>query len=225
MTECLVVIPARGGSKGVPRKNVLPVAGKPLVAHAILAARAAARVTRVVVSTDDAEIARVAGEHGAEVVERPAEISGDKASSESAVLHALAALRERDGYRPELVALMQCTSPLTSAEDLDGLIFALERERADSAFLAVPFFHFLWRKGADSSAEPINHGGKKRQRRQDMAPQFLENGAAYVMRTALFEATGERFCGRTVLHAVDAARCLEIDEPRDLRVAEVLMRP
>jgi YrbI family 3-deoxy-D-manno-octulosonate 8-phosphate phosphatase len=222
--ECLAVIPARGGSKGVPRKNVRDLAGKPLVAHTIQAALGAARITRVVVSTDDAEIAAAARRWGAGVVERPAEISGDKATSESAVLHALDSLREQGGYEPELVMLIQCTSPLTTAADLDGLVETLQNERADSAFAAAPFHHFLWRRGPDGAAQGINHEGKKRKRRQDLEPQFLENGAAYVMRTELFRQSHERFCGRTVPFVMDAERTLEIDDPLDFVKAEAVLR-
>jgi N-acylneuraminate cytidylyltransferase len=178
----------------------------------------------VIVSTDDADIAQVARRHGAEVVERPAELSGDTASSESAVLHVLNQLSAHEGYLPELVMLMQCTSPLTSAEDLSGLITTLEREQADAAFLAVPFAHFLWSLDRHAVSQPINHEGKKRKRRQELAPQYLENGAAYLMRTQAFVASGERFWGRVTLHAVDPARCLEIDDPIDLAKAEAALR-
>ncbi len=99
--EILAIIPARGGSKGIPRKNVLPLAGKPLIAHNIAAALASHLVTRVVVSTDDAEIAAVARDHGAEVVMRPDALAGDVARSEDALLHVLDTLEEAEGYRPK----------------------------------------------------------------------------------------------------------------------------
>lgn len=224
MTSCLAVIPARGGSKGIPGKNLRPVGGRPLLGRAIDAALGAGAIDRVVVSTDDAAIARTARECGAEVVERPADLSGDTASSEAAVLHCLDALRSTGQPDPELVMLIQCTSPLTTAADLDGAIATLRAAGADSCFTAVPFHHFLWETAADGSAVGINHSGSKRQRRQDLAPQLLENGAAYVMRTAAFRAAGDRFCGQVVAHVMPAERCLEIDEPADLVVAEALVR-
>jgi N-acylneuraminate cytidylyltransferase len=218
---CVAVIPARGGSKGVPRKNVRDLAGLPLVAHTIRAALAAKHVARVVVSTDDAEIAAVARRFGAEVVERPAELSGDTASSESALRHALEVL---SGERPPLVMMLQCTSPLTTARDLDEAVETLLRSNADSCFTAVPFFHFLWREGEGGEARGVNHDGKIRKRRQDLEPQYLENGAVYVMRTARFLEEGTRFCGKTVMCAVDAERLLEIDDPVDFVKAEAVMR-
>src|SRR5436190_22717791 len=107
----IAIIPARGGSKGVRRKNVLSIAGKPLVAHSILHARRAPGITRVVVSTDDPEIGAVSREYGAEVIPRPAELSGDKASSESALLQVLDYLKEKEVYEPDLVVFLQATSP------------------------------------------------------------------------------------------------------------------
>lgn len=218
--RCVAIIPARGGSKGVPRKNVLPLAGLPLVAHTIRCAQAAARVDRVIVSTDDAEIATVARRFGADVVDRPAELAGDAASSESAVLHALSVLDDV----PELVLMLQCTSPLTSPHDLDGAVDKLERSSADSCFTVVPFFHFLWDESAMGEAQGINHDGKVRKRRQDLEPQFLENGAVYVMRTRAFTSEKTRFCGKTVLFPTDPDRLLEIDEPVDFVKAEAVVR-
>jgi YrbI family 3-deoxy-D-manno-octulosonate 8-phosphate phosphatase len=221
--SCLAIIPARGGSKGVPRKNVRLLAGRPLIAWTIRAAREAKRVTRVVVSTDDGEIARVAGECGAGVVWRPAEISGDTASSESALLHVLGHLRETENYRPELLAFLQCTSPLTTAGDIDGTIGAMLDERADCALSATRFFHFVWRIDSDG-ASGVNHDKRVRQRRQERAAEFLENGAVYAMRTDGFLAARHRFFGKTAIHEVDAGRSLEIDDPKDFAVAEVLLR-
>lgn len=223
MPSCLAIVPARGGSKGVPRKNILPVGGVPLVAHAIRAALGAERITRLVVSTDDEEIAHTAEQFGAEVLHRPAAISGDTATSESAVVHCLQELREREGYVPDLTMLIQCTSPLTSSEDLDGLVAALLEKKADSAFIAVPFFHFLWEHDEQGRVKGVNHEGAKRKRRQDLTPAFLENGAAYLMRTQPFLETEERFCGEVAVYLADASRSLEIDDPADVVKAEALL--
>ena len=222
--EALAAIPARGGSKGIPRKNILPLAGKPLIAHTIEQAHRAANVTRVAVSTDDPEIAAVSGRYGAEVIRRPAEISGDGASSESALLHALDHLREAEQYEPDIVVFLQCTSPLTLAEDIDGTVGALLGRNADSALAVTPFHYFLWRENEDGNAHGINHHKSVRPLRQEREPQFLETGAIYVMRTAAFREARHRFFGRTAMYVMPPERCLEIDEPVDLRIAELLMR-
>ena len=116
----VAIIPARGGSQGIPRKNVLPIAGKPLLAHVIEQALASETVDRVFVSTDDPEIAEAARRHGAGVIDRPAEISGSRASSESALSHALETLEAVGRDEFDLLVFLQCTSPLTSSEDIDG---------------------------------------------------------------------------------------------------------
>jgi CMP-N-acetylneuraminic acid synthetase len=218
----LAIIPARGGSKGLPRKNVLVLAGKPLVAWSIEAARAAREVDRVVVSTDDDEIATVARTYGAEVVRRPEAISGDEASSESALLHVLQSLHDSERYRPDLLVFLQCTSPLTAAADIDGTVRALIDQDADTALAVVDFHYFLWRH-ANGDAEGINHDKRVRQRRQDREQQFLEAGAVYVMKTEGFLAAKHRFFGRTALYSMPPERRHEIDDIVDFRIAEAML--
>ncbi|MEY4580655.1 MAG: hypothetical protein RL701_5358 [Pseudomonadota bacterium] len=223
--SCCAVIPARGGSKGIIGKNLRVVGGKPLIAHTILAARAARRVDRVVVSTDDPAIAETATRYGAQVVWRPADLASDTASSEVALLHALEQLEQTERYKPELLAFLQCTSPLTLADDIDGTIEKLLSESADSALSVAQFHYFLWRAGTGTNAaEGINHDKRVRPRRQDREAEFLETGAVYAMRVAGFRAARHRFFGKTVLYETPAERVCEIDERVDLEVAEVLLR-
>lgn len=222
--EILGIIPARGGSKSIPRKNIVNVAGKPLISWIIEAALGSSLVNRVVVSTDDAEIAMVARQYNAEVIKRPTELSGDTASSESALLHTLEYLRTTEGYVPDLVVFLQCTSPLTSIEDIDETIRTLLTQQADTALSVTHFHHFLWKTDEDSNSEGINHDKAIRLRRQDREPQYLETGAVYVMRTEGFLQSKHRFFGKTVLYVVPPERGFEIDEPVDLKVAEVLLR-
>lgn len=218
----VTIIPARGGSKGVPRKNVRPVAGKPLLAWTVEAAVNAKTVDRVIVSTDDAEIGAVAERYGAEVVWRPAEISGDTVSSESALLHVLQVLKTR-GEVPEEIVFLQATSPLTTAEDIDACVNRLAETGADSAFTAKPFFYFVWKENPDGSCDGINHDKRTRPRRQDREPQYEENGAVYVMKTEGFLKTRHRFFGKTVMSLMPEERCFEIDTAFDLDVVERLL--
>lgn len=217
--EILAIIPARGGSKGIPRKNVLPLGGKPLIAHTIEAARAARRVTRVVVSTDDDEIADVSLAYGAEVVRRPPELASDMARSEDALLHVLSSLEAAEDYRPAIIVFLQCTSPLTSAEDIDGTIDALLEGDADSAVAVTAFHYFLWKMESEE-AVGVNHDKKVRLMRQQREPEYLETGAVYALRAQGFLASRHRFFGKTMLHETPAERRLEIDDPGDFRLAE-----
>ncbi|MEE1804085.1 N-acylneuraminate cytidylyltransferase [Streptomyces sp. JV176] len=225
----LAVIPARGGSKGVPAKNLAAVGGVPLVVRAVRACLAARRVTDVVVSTDDALIAEAARTAGAEVVLRPAAIAGDTATSEDAVLHAMdayGATRGQGATDPEVVLLVQCTSPFLTAEDLDGVTGAVTEDGADTALTVAPTHGFVWRQDGAGRTEPdgygVNHDKANRPRRQDRPQEYLETGAAYAMRADGFRAARHRFFGRTALVPTDPARVLEIDDPHDLARARLL---
>jgi YrbI family 3-deoxy-D-manno-octulosonate 8-phosphate phosphatase len=212
--SAVAVIPARGGSKGVPGKNVALVGGQPLIARAVRAARASRRIDRVLVSTDDPLIADVASDAGAEVVQRPAALAGDAATSESALLHAL------DTAAPdaEVALLVQCTSPFLSSTELDAVAAAVLDGAADCAFTAAPAHGFLWRPDGTG----VNHDPAGRLRRQDRPVELLETGAAYAMRVEGLRRTGHRFFDRIQPVVVDPGRTLEIDEPDDLARARLL---
>ncbi|MGC9495319.1 cytidylyltransferase domain-containing protein [Streptomyces sp. WG7] len=224
----LAVIPARGGSKGVPAKNLAPVGGVPLVARAVRECRAARLVTDVVVSTDDQAIAAAAREAGAEVVLRPAAIAGDLATSEAAVLHAMDTHEALHGAAVDVVLLVQCTSPFIVREDIDGVAGAVAEGGADTAVTVAPFHGFVWRDGADGTTGEaeggfgVNHDKSYRPRRQDRPQDLLETGAAYAMAAPGFREHRHRFFGRTELVRTDPARVLEIDDPHDLARARAL---
>jgi CMP-N,N'-diacetyllegionaminic acid synthase len=219
----LALVPARGGSKGIPGKNVRPLAGKPLLAHTLEQALGARTPMRVVVSTDDDEIAEVAFSCGAEVVRRPDALAGDTASSESALLHALDALEAADGYIPELVVFLQCTSPLRRPGDIDGAVEALRAAGADSLLSVVASHRFLWRIGPEGAAESVNYDWRRRPRRQDRAAEYAENGSIYVFRPAVLRQGGNRLGGRIALYEMDEWSAVDIDSPADFELAGWLM--
>jgi YrbI family 3-deoxy-D-manno-octulosonate 8-phosphate phosphatase len=217
--DVVAVIPARGGSKGVPGKNTAPVGGVPLVARAVAAALAAG-IRDVRVSTDDAGIAAAARRAGAGVVDRPAELAGDTATSESALLHALDVLAA-EGVRPQAVAFLQATSPFIEPEPLARAVRRVLDGDADSVLSAFETYAFLWRQGEDG-ATGVNHDASFRPRRQDREPHFQETGAFYVLRTAGFREAGFRFFGRVGIEPVAADRAVEIDDAHELELARVL---
>ncbi|MFE4694429.1 cytidylyltransferase domain-containing protein [Streptomyces sp. NPDC056749] len=229
----LAVIPARGGSKGVPAKNLARVGGVPLVARAVRACLASPEVTDVVVTTDDPEIAaaaRAAGEALGEdarlhCVQRPAAIAGDTATSEDAVLHALHAYEATaHGRKADVVLLVQCTSPFITRADIDGVATAVARDGADTAVTVAPFHGFVWRDGSavEDDTYGVNHDKSVRPRRQDRPQDYLETGAAYAMDVEGFRTHRHRFFGHTALVRTDPARVLEIDDPHDLARARAL---
>src|SRR5260370_5875896 len=140
--DCLALIPARSGSKGIPYKNIASVGGRPLIAWTIAAARAATRVNRIVVSTDDPDIAQVSEALGAEVpFLRPAEMAQDDTPGTVPLLHALGWLEEHEAYRPELVMLLQPTSPLRSSVDIEAAVELLRDRNADAVVSVTPVSH------------------------------------------------------------------------------------
>lgn len=221
--EVLAIIPARGGSKGIPRKNIQPLAGKPLLAHTIEHAKTAKTVTRVVVSTDDNEIAAVAKDYGAEVITRPAALSGDTASSEVALLHVLEELERKENYQPDLVVFLQCTSPLRWASDIDAGVQRLLATNSDCLLGVTRFNLFLWRETEQGSAAGINHNPGFRPMRQQMEPQYMETGVLYVMRATGFRTAGHRFFGKISLYEMPPERCLDINNRLDLVIAEAVL--
>lgn len=220
VTKVVVVIPARGGSRGVILKNLRTVGGLPLVTRAVASARQAALIDEVVVSTDHDAIAEAAAAAGATVVRRPEVIAGDTASSESAVLHALTELHSPEGD-PDVVVLLQCTSPFIDAESLDGAIERILSGRADSVFSAVENHSFLWRPEVNGVIG-VNHDARQRQRRQERPVEWRETGAFYAMRTSGLREYGHRFFGRVDVQPVPPIHAIEIDTPEDLELARAI---
>jgi N-acylneuraminate cytidylyltransferase len=201
------------------------VGGVPLVVRAVHACRAAELVDDVVVSTDDDQIASVAAAAGARVVRRPADLAGDTATSESALLHALDAVAGAGaGAAPDVLLFVQCTSPFLDPADLDTGVALVASGAADSAFAAVETYEFLWRRDRDGAglARGVNHDPASRPRRQDREPDWRETGAFYVLDVPGFRQAGHRFFGRTAVVPVPEHSALEIDSSVELAMAEAL---
>jgi N-acylneuraminate cytidylyltransferase len=229
--EVLALIPARGGSKGIPRKNLADFLGRPLISWSIAAAVESSRVTRVVVSTDDEAIAQVAGEAGAEVpFLRPSELAGDLVPDLPVFEHALGWLRENEGYVPELVVQLRPTSPLRPPGLVDDAIERLLAAPAADSLRAVcepmnnPFK--MWRI-VDGFLVPLVDSGIDEQYnrpRQELPTVFWQIGIIDVIRTATITDL-HSMSGRTIIPmVVDQTLAADIDDPRSLRHAEELGR-
>ncbi|MGD8386729.1 MAG: methyltransferase domain-containing protein, partial [Desulfobacteraceae bacterium] len=222
--KTLCIIPARGGSKGIPRKNLVRVAGKPLIAWSIETALASDSLDRLVVSTDDEEIAAAAKSWGAEVIHRPPELATDAASSESALLHVLDALMQRERYEAELIVFLQATSPYRWAADIDAAVNLLIQEGYDSVFSAcAQHFTGRWSQDESGCALPLNFDPQSRPRRQDRPVEYLENGSIYVFKPQILRETGARMGGRIGIYPMPLERSFQIDSPEDLELFEKLM--
>lgn len=222
MSKTLAIIPARGGSKGVPRKNLTPLLGKPLVVHSIIHATRTKEVTHTVVSTDDDEIAAVSKTHGADVVLRPPELSGDTASSESALLHALDMVEQKDGFVPDTVVFLQATSPIRKADDIARALNMFECEGLDSLFSAFRLEGFLWRCSNDE-LRSVSYDFTKRALRQEREQDYIENGSIYIFRPWVLRELNNRLGGKMGVYEMDFFSSLQIDEPEDIKVIETLM--
>ncbi|MEP3049351.1 MAG: acylneuraminate cytidylyltransferase family protein [Roseibium sp.] len=219
MEQVVAIIPARGGSKGIPGKNIKPFLGVPLVAHSIQAALGAETVSNVIVSSDDDAILNVADDYGALALKRPLGISGDEASTESAVLHALATVEVCQAA--DTVVFLQCTAPLTTSAEIDQVVRSLTETNADTAFSVVDVHAFLWEIASDGSGVGVNHDATKpRQRRQDRNKEYRETGAIYALRKDAFIEAGERFFGRSVPVVLPNAVEIDLDTPRDWALLE-----
>jgi YrbI family 3-deoxy-D-manno-octulosonate 8-phosphate phosphatase len=216
----VAIIPARGGSKGIPKKNLKPVGSYSLLARAIKTSMASKLIDLVVVTTDDDNIKEEAEAFGAIVVNRPKELSEDGSSSESALIHALAEL-ESQKINPEVVVFIQATSPFIQPEDLDSSVERVLSGEGDVCFSAFETYAFLWKDGV-SGAEGVNHDHRFRPRRQDREPDFQETGAFYVMRAKGFLEAGYRFFGKVLTQRVSEVSGLEIDNLEQLEIARAL---
>lgn len=213
--KTLVIIPARGGSKGIPLKNLRRIGGQSLLARAIESALSTPSVSDVMVSTDHPDIKAEALAHGVTVIDRPAIIAGDTASSESVLLHALSTL----DVLPQITVFIQCTSPLIDPADLHQAINSVARREADVSFSVVPDHGFHWGTDETGAAHAIGHDSTRRPRRQDREPRFRETGAFYVMDTAGFIEAEHRFFGSLALACVPQAHGIDIDTEADLEYA------
>jgi len=214
----LCIIPARGGSRRIPRKNLLRIGGKPLVVHSIEHGLATYGVDRVIVSTDDEEIATVSRKAGAEVVIRPTAISHDKATSESALLHVLDTVGD-----PDLVVFLQPTSPIRRRNDIRHAISQLQHERFDSLFSACENNKLLWQSGP-KGPRSLNYDYTKRKREQDFHPEFRENGSIYVFKPSILRKFNNRLGGHIGIYVMPEWASFQVDQPWECRLIEWLLK-
>ena len=227
----LGIIPARGGSKSIPRKNLHPLLGKPLIAWSILSALRATSLDRMIVSTDDAEIAEVAKRYGAEVpFLRPAEIAADETPDLPVFQHALRALREAEGYAPDAIVHLRPTQPLRTPEQIDQAVELWTSSGADcvkSVRLVSEHPFKMYRLEGDRLAPYLDTDERRRRGpdvpRQSLEPVYLSAGVVDVIRRATVEAGSTE--GQIVVpYFVNPSRYVNLDSPRDFEIAEALMR-
>ena len=225
--KVLGLIPARGGSKGVPRKNIRSLAGKPLMQYSMDAARQSKCITHYVLSSEDAEILETAEKLGCEVVRRPDELAGDKIPMYPVAQHALAEAEARFGVTFDALMLLQPIAPLRSCDDIDGAVALLESSGAESVIGVVRIYDqhpIRMKKIVDNRIQPFCFPEQEGTRRQDLSPPaYLRNGAIYLIRRASLVA-GSLHGKDQCPYIMPAERSVNIDEPMDFLMAELLMK-
>jgi CMP-N,N'-diacetyllegionaminic acid synthase len=226
----LGLIPARGGSKGVPRKNIRLLAGKPLLQYTAEAALASSRLTRIILSTDDEEIADVGHRCGLDVpFLRPTELAQDTTPTLPVVQHALRFLDDLGDYY-DAVCLLQPTNPLRSAEVIDACIELLERHDADTVVTVLPVPvkynpHWVYFKDAQELLHLSTGDEVPAPRRQDLPPAFHREGSVYVTRSEVVMEANSLYGRRMLGYGVDPLQSINIDSLDDWARADKLLKP
>ncbi|MFP3043038.1 acylneuraminate cytidylyltransferase family protein [Treponema primitia] len=224
MTKNIIgIIPARGGSKGIPRKNIINFCGKPLLSWTIEHAKKSDSIRNVYVSTDDNEISDISFQYGANVIRRPPEIAGDTASSESALIHALNEIEKKE-KKVDLIVFYQATSPLRQPFDTDKAVDLFYQENADSLFSATTLDDFTIWGERDGILQSINFDYKNRGRRQDRKPNFLENGSLYIFTPEVLRKENNRIGGKISIYIMPFWQSYEIDSYEEIELCEYYMK-
>jgi len=216
----VAIIPARGGSKGLKEKNIYPVAGKPLLAWSVLQALASATIDKVFVTTDDDAIANVASAYGAEVIVRPVELSGDKASSESAILHAAGVIEREYAMPISTIVFLQATSPLRKPGDIDRAVELFLQEEADSLISVTKADDLTLWESCAGKWESVNFDYRNRGMRQDRPTQFIENGSIYIFKPETLFSFGNRIGEKLSAYEMEFWQTWEIDTLEEIDLIE-----
>jgi len=211
------IIPVRGGSKSIPRKNVVDFAGKPLMLWTIEQAKASTLVSEIYVTSDSKEILEIAASAGARTIIRPPELSTDIATSESALLHVLNQIKET----PEYIVFLQVTAPLRKSNDIDNSISHLIDAAADSLLSVTKAYDYIW-KESEGGISSLNFDYLQRKRRQDLQPLYYENGSIYVFKPDILEKYGNRLGGKISVYYMEPWQMVDINDNADLEWAEWL---
>jgi len=220
--KIIAIIPARGGSKGLPKKNIRLLAGKPLVARTIESALKSKYINRVIVSTEDKEIAEISQKYKAEVIQRPKKLAADNSDTEDAVFQVLGVLK-KDNYIPDVVILLQPTSPLREAKDIDDSLEIFLKNNHQSVVSVSnvekpPYWCFKVTK--EKFLKPAFGWKYFKLRRQDLPKLYAPNGAIYVSSLKnLFKY--KSFYSKNILpYIMPSGRSIDIDKEDDLKMAE-----
>ena len=220
----LAIIPARGGSKGLPRKNVLPLSGKPLISHTILAAKQCEAITELLVNTDDDEIAAVAAESGVRVQRRPEAMGNDVAKVDELLVWSVKRFEEEQQCEVDIVVLLYPTAPLRPSSAITGTIEQVTLHGFDSALTLVEDTSYLWIVNESNAASPTNYDPRNRAPRQtETWNQWRENKAVYAVTREVLISSGCRLGSNVGYFPMTTLESIDIDSRDDMQLAEAIL--
>ena len=222
MSNIVAVILARGGSKGIPNKNITNFCGKPLISWSIQQALKSKKISSVWVSSDSKKILNLSKKEGAEIIHRPKKISTDKSSSESGWIHAINEIEKIQ--KIDIVVGIQATSPIRNSEDFDKALKKFQRLKLDSMFSCSNLEDFLIWKKSKKKLSSINYNFKNRKRRQDAEKQILENGSFYIFKPENIKKSKNRLDGKIDVIEMEFWKSFEIDSFESWKFCEILMQ-
>lgn len=215
------LIPARGGSKGIPKKNIIDFNGNPLISYSIEQAKTSKYIDKVFVTSDCNEILDISKSYGAFPILRPEELSTDFCSSESALIDAISKI----GNDYDAFVFLQATSPLRTSEDIDSCIEEFLSKSLDSLFSSCVLEDFLiWDFNDGGELKSVNYDYRNRKRRQDHKPQYVENGSIYVFKKNSILSSNNRLSGKVGMYIMENWKMFEIDDLEDLDICKMVYK-
>ena len=218
MKSICAIILARGGSKGIPKKNIIDFCGKPLITWSILQSKSSELINEVYVSSDDDDIIDISRKYGSKVIHRPKELATDFSTSEEALLHAISVIERKMDI--DLVVFLQATSPLRENKDIEGALTEFRVQKVDSLFSAARLEDFfIWNRTSEGFTS-MNYDYKNRIRRQDVEIQYVENGSIYIFKPSVLKEYNNRLGGRIGIYEMEYWKTWQVDSMEDKELCE-----
>lgn len=222
--QIIAIIPARGGSKGIPKKNIIDFCGKPLITWSIEQALGSKYIKDVYISSDNKEILKIAKNAGAQTIIRPQKLAGDTSSSEETLLHAINYIQKSNKEKIDIIVFLQATSPLRTSEDINNAMKLFISQKADSLFSAAVLEDFYIWNYQNEKLTSLNYDYRNRGIRQERTPVYLENGSIYIFKPEMLKKYNNRLGGKIAMFIMDYWKSYEIDKLEDIEIYEYFMQ-
>ena len=221
--KIISIIPARGGSKGIPLKNLAILNKKSLLSYNVNASLNSKIINRTIVSTDHPKIIKESLDLGAEVILRPKKLADDKSSLETSIIHVLDTLKEQENYIPDIIIILQNTSPLRTSKHIDDAFNLFKKNNYDSVFSGFLSHYFFW-EYVKGHFTPMNYNPLKRPNRQQIKDRFIENGAIFITKYDCFKKSKCRMSGKIGIYEMPEELSYQIDVPNDLFIVTQMLK-